>query len=732
MKNNIKKIRSDDGVILKISLKMRIIAAVILVFVCLSGLGTLLTVNSRVKKEYIAKSELVEKIFCSAFEQFDDILKTGSDMVEKNNVVLRSDFSELNINEQIEVINQVNTLKARAPYIQEIVIFKKTSDWYITSQGIVNNKDFFNRDYFNEEINIEVLNGIFYDYNFDTVFPLREYIQKDIIGETDNRSLFIIPKIYNIIDVGILILVNEKEFVDFYFSENYDKHFNVSLYNKDGELVISNHSEFAEKKIDVSHIGNSPEKSKFGIFGSFAVLKWFEYGNMVYKMDSYSRVPVIIIIGYLLLLTALVFLLYLIGKRATAVLFVMKPVFSGMGLNETSDFEELKISAQNMEKQLSMADENKSEYKKLKLQNYLSGMTKEIDNRADISEFASNTKFIMVDIIFKGLQEEDIEKKVENLLRSRNISSLSCFVRKHILTVIYGFGYSNDELIRNELYDSIAMVKQLSGENRVIAMYSAVYDNFYYSPNIYKGMNLNLLQIRLNDEFVASERLTEVKNSYIVLPSNVGTEINCFVSTLDKEGIINYVNGIVEKIKSEDSSYENLIFTLRYIYNAFTQSIVQLNKVSEETDRLIKLFLSTFESKTYCFDFQVLVNIIINTIGLIMDEIIASGQKNQIGNIVKYINDNYKSEIYLDNVASRFDMTPKYFSYYFKKELNTGFSEYLTNLRIEEAKRLLLNTKMSIAEIVSEIGYQNNITFNTAFKKKTGMSPSQYRKNSNQ
>lgn len=732
MKSNIKKSDRIRGAASKISLKTNITTAVILVFVFMSGLITLLSVNVRLKKEYVAKSELVEKIFCSAFEQFDDILKTGSDMIEKNNIILRSNFDELNINEQIEVINQINTLKARAPYIQEVVFFKKSSDWYITSQGIVNSKDFFSQDYFNEEINIDVLNGIFYDYNFDTVFPLKEYAQKDIVGETDKYSLFIIPKIYNVIDVGILILVNEKEFVDFYFSENYDKHFNVSLYNKEGELVISNHSDSVESKIDISHIGNSPEKSGFGLFGSFTMLKWFEYGKMIYKMDSYSRVPLLITVGFLLLFIAVLFILGIAKKRAAAFLNVMEPVFLGMGLNEKSDFEEFKTSAERLETQLMMADENKSEYKKLKLQNYLSGMTKEIGSSADISEFASNVKFIMVDIIFRGLQEEGIEQKIENLLRSRNISSLSCFVRKHILTVVYGFGYSNDELIRNELYDSIAMVKQVFGENRIIAMYSAVYDNFYHSPNIYKGMNLNILQIRINDEIVAAERLAEAKNTYAVLPSNVGTEINCFVSTLDKDGIINYVYGITEKVKSEDSSYEKLIFTLRYIYNAFTLSIVQLNKMNEEIDRLIKLFHHTFESKTYCFDFQVLVNIIINTIGLVMDEIIAFSQKNQIGSIVKYINENFKSEIYLDNVASRFDMTPKYFSYYFKKELNVGFSEYLTNLRIEEAKRLLLKTKMSIAEIVNEIGYQNNITFNTAFKKKTGMSPSQYRKNSNQ
>ena len=162
MKINIKKSASPEGIASKINIRMNSFIAIILIFACLSGLITILTVNSRLKKEYIAKSELVEKIFSSAFGQFDDILKTGSDMIEKNNVVLKNNFDELDINEQIEVINQINTLKSRAPYIQEIVFFKKSSDWYITSQGIVNNEDFFARDYFNEEINIEFLNGIFY------------------------------------------------------------------------------------------------------------------------------------------------------------------------------------------------------------------------------------------------------------------------------------------------------------------------------------------------------------------------------------------------------------------------------------------------------------------------------------------------------------------------------------------------------------------------------------------
>ena len=62
-------------------------------------------------------------------------------------------------------------------------------------------------------------------------------------------------------------------------------------------------------------------------------------------------------------------------------------------------------------------------------------------------------------------------------------------------------------------------------------------------------------------------------------------------------------------------------------------------------------------------------------------------------------------------------------------EIGVNFLAYLTNIRMEQAKKLLLSTPLSIAEVSERSGYGNYRVFTKAFKKSEGVTPSQYRRN---
>lgn len=64
----------------------------------------------------------------------------------------------------------------------------------------------------------------------------------------------------------------------------------------------------------------------------------------------------------------------------------------------------------------------------------------------------------------------------------------------------------------------------------------------------------------------------------------------------------------------------------------------------------------------------------------------------------------------------------------FKKTTGIGFIQYLTRLRIEKAKLLLLTTDQKTNEIADSVGMENNRSFNRLFKRETGMTPSDFRK----
>jgi two-component system, response regulator YesN len=95
-----------------------------------------------------------------------------------------------------------------------------------------------------------------------------------------------------------------------------------------------------------------------------------------------------------------------------------------------------------------------------------------------------------------------------------------------------------------------------------------------------------------------------------------------------------------------------------------------------------------------------------------------------------YIKNNYSDyEISVEKLCSKLHVSPTYFSTIFKKETNMSFVNYLTDIRLEEAIKLLNTTDDKTYIIASKVGYQEANYFSYVFKKKFGISPSRYRKN---
>lgn len=99
-----------------------------------------------------------------------------------------------------------------------------------------------------------------------------------------------------------------------------------------------------------------------------------------------------------------------------------------------------------------------------------------------------------------------------------------------------------------------------------------------------------------------------------------------------------------------------------------------------------------------------------------------------ISEITGYINNNYYEDITLALISELFYISPCYFSRTFKKVSGLSFTEYLNNVRIKEARKLLYKTDMSIAQVAEKTGFKSNTHFDRIFKSITGMSPLTYKK----
>ena len=94
----------------------------------------------------------------------------------------------------------------------------------------------------------------------------------------------------------------------------------------------------------------------------------------------------------------------------------------------------------------------------------------------------------------------------------------------------------------------------------------------------------------------------------------------------------------------------------------------------------------------------------------------------------KFINANFSGAVTLESVSQRVGFNPTYFSQLFKKETGMNFLEYLTEVRITAAKRLLADARRSIADVAADVGYSDVKHFSRVFNRIAGIHPSQYRK----
>ena len=109
-------------------------------------------------------------------------------------------------------------------------------------------------------------------------------------------------------------------------------------------------------------------------------------------------------------------------------------------------------------------------------------------------------------------------------------------------------------------------------------------------------------------------------------------------------------------------------------------------------------------------------------------EIILKKYRSAVQTSIEYLESNYTESFSLDELAASVNYSKSHFCYLFKAVTGNTYIEYLHQLRINQAKKLLRETAKTITDISYEVGYHTIAHFNKHFKLITGLTPSQYRK----
>ncbi|HVM63234.1 MAG TPA: AraC family transcriptional regulator, partial [Acidimicrobiales bacterium] len=106
----------------------------------------------------------------------------------------------------------------------------------------------------------------------------------------------------------------------------------------------------------------------------------------------------------------------------------------------------------------------------------------------------------------------------------------------------------------------------------------------------------------------------------------------------------------------------------------------------------------------------------------------AADRREQIRPVLAYVDRHCREGITLDDVADLVHVSPSRVRHVFKDVTGVSFKEYVTAVRVAEAKRLLLGTELSVADVARSVSYTNLNQFYKVFSRSCGMSPGQYRR----
>lgn len=204
-------------------------------------------------------------------------------------------------------------------------------------------------------------------------------------------------------------------------------------------------------------------------------------------------------------------------------------------------------------------------------------------------------------------------------------------------------------------------------------------------------------------------------------------EFNKILLSKNIQNIENYIDTIFDKIYKcqniKPENIQNIVIKIIFSINQLMNELKIDNENNHENvkDLLEKVFTinGLEELKQFilskCIEF-------INKVEYNSDNI-----SPIIKQVISYIDKNYYEELSLKTLGYKYNINPSYLGQVFHKEIKEPFSDYLTRIRNEKAKYLLLNTNLKVNEISKKVGYTDTSYFYRKFKEFYGISPNSMR-----
>ncbi len=282
-----------------------------------------------------------------------------------------------------------------------------------------------------------------------------------------------------------------------------------------------------------------------------------------------------------------------------------------------------------------------------------------------------------------------------------------------------------DDLFTNDIFKNINTILKrfatitVSENNTEIKLLPSVYEALSYNRLFHRMVNENQLLFPMND-------LNDITTG-IIYPTNIEEQLINDFRNNHPDKLYTHTNDFINAVISQSDIHIYTIEVVKRLYDTISFFLLE-NCISQKDflskEELINQLDTHFDSESLADE---LYHSFLEEAFQLYSQSRHDNMRTKIMHLRDYLHQNYTDpNLSLEQSAAELDLEPHVLSKGFKDILNVNYIDYITNLRLEKAKSLLVNSDQKINEIAKHVGY-NSSYFNRLFKKKTGLTPGSFR-----
>ena len=230
-----------------------------------------------------------------------------------------------------------------------------------------------------------------------------------------------------------------------------------------------------------------------------------------------------------------------------------------------------------------------------------------------------------------------------------------------------------------------------------------------------------------NKNYLSFSSIKDRYVSVLRLPENLENKFVNSFSLRDKKNTKELLDALLTQLTKEKLLYPSIVKEkFKYLFSNILSNI--RNLFWENKDLFLQELCAQIDSSQYINDLNYALQSASDKISTVISDIDNNANSHIVQSSISYITSNLSNDLSLETVANKFSFSSNYFSKIFKDTTGMSYIEFLLQQRIEKAKQLLEKTNFKIYSVSLQVGYDNVGYFIRIFKKRTGLSPEEYRR----